>query len=97
MAVIRLPDGRLFLHSPVEADAATRAAIDARLGDEADPCCAGAIEQVLLRGAPYMNEIAFFHRLSRAMRASIDRVTVGHGEVLERGVNAALAKAYAWQ
>jgi len=44
-----------------------------------------------------MDEIAFFHRVSRAMRASIDRVTVSHGEVLERGVNAALAKAYAWQ
>jgi hypothetical protein len=29
MTVIRLPDGGLFLHSPVEADAATRAGVDA--------------------------------------------------------------------
>ena len=114
MTVIRLADGGLLLHSPVEADAATRAAVDALgpvrciaapndvhhlfagpwktaypqarllgspglpkkrpdlrfdaiLGDEPDPCCAGAIEQVWLRGAPYMNEIAFFHARSRTL------------------------------
>lgn len=114
MTVIRLPDGGLLLHSPIEADAATRAAVDALgpvrcivapndvhhlfagpwktaypqarllgapglpkkrrdlafdaiLGDEPDACYAGAIEQVLLRGAPYMNEIAFLHVASRTL------------------------------
>jgi len=88
MTVIRLPDGGLSLHSEVEGDAATRA----------------AIERVLLRGAPSMNEIAFFPSASRAMRGSIDRVldrdfdrvSVTQDEVLERGGNTALAKAYAW-
>ena len=31
------------------------------------PCYAGAIDQLLLRGAPYMNEIAFLHRASRTL------------------------------
>jgi hypothetical protein len=30
MTVVRLPDGTLFLHSPIRLDAATRAALDAR-------------------------------------------------------------------
>ncbi len=48
--------------------------------------------------------VRWFIRDRRAMRASIervlawdfDRVTVTHGEVLESGGRAALAKAYAW-
>ena len=114
MTVIRLPDGGLFLHSPVEADAATRRAVEAlgavraiaapnylhhlfaggwkqaypqarllgapglarkrrdlafdgELGDEPDPSCAGAIEQVFVRGARLLNEVAFFHRASRTL------------------------------
>ena len=123
---------------------------DAILGDAPHPSYANSLEQVLLAGAPYMKEIAFFHRASHtllltdaafhptpasafgvrfwtkltavrdgfgpnalvrwfirdraAMRASIDhvlawdfdRVTVTHGEVLESGGRAALARAYAW-
>lgn len=123
---------------------------DAILGETPHPSYAGSIDHVLLGGAPYMNEIAFFHRASRtllltdaafhptaassrgariwmklttvrdgfgpnalvrwfirdrrAMRASLDRVlawdfdrvTVTHGEVLESGGRAALARAYAW-
>jgi hypothetical protein len=114
MTVIRLTDGGLFLHSPVEADAATRRAVEAlgavraiaapnyvhhlfaggwkqaypqarllgapslarkrrdlafdgELGDEPDPSYAGAIEQVFVRGAPLLNEVAFFHRASRTL------------------------------
>ena len=123
---------------------------DAILGETPHPAYGASLDQVLLAGAPYMNEIAFFHRASRtllltdaafhptpassrgarvwmklttvrdgfgpnalvrwfirdrrAMRASIDRVlawdfdrvTVTHGEVLESGGRAALARAYAW-
>jgi len=125
-------------------------AFDAILGDAPHPSYAESLDQVLLGGAPYMNEIAFLHRASRtllltdaafhptpassrgarvwmklttvrdgfgpnalvrwfirdrrAMRASIDRVlawdfdrvTVTHGELLESGGRAALARAYAW-
>jgi len=114
MTVIRLPDGGLFLHSPVQADAATRRAVDAlgavrviaapnyvhhlfaggwkqaypqalllgapglprkrrdlpfdgELGDEPHPSCAGALEQVFVRGARLLNEVAFFHRASRTL------------------------------
>jgi len=123
---------------------------DAILGGTPHASYAASLDHVLLGGAPYMNEIAFFHRASRtllltdaafhptpastrgaliwtklttvrdgfgpnalvrwfirdrrAMRASLDRVlawdfdrvTVTHGEVLESGGRAALARAYAW-
>ena len=114
MTVIRLPGGGLFLHSPVEADAATRGAVEAlgavraivapnyvhhlfaggwkqaypqarllgapglarkrrdlafdgELGDEPEPSYAGALEQVLVRGARLLNEVVFFHRASRTL------------------------------
>ena len=114
MTVIRLADGRLFLHSPARLDDATRAALDqlgpvgcvvapskvhhffvgdyataypaarvygppglaakrkdltlhAELGDAAPPEWAAEIEQHLFRGAPYLNEVVFFHRASRTL------------------------------
>jgi Domain of unknown function (DUF4336) len=114
MTVIRLPDRGLFLHSPVEADAATRRAVEAlgvvraiaapnyvhhlfaggwkqaypqarllgapglarkrrdlafdgELGDEPDPSYAGTLDQVLVRGARLLSEVAFFHRASRTL------------------------------
>jgi len=197
MSVVRAPDGGLLLHSPVEADAATRAAVeslgrvsaivcpnnvhhlfaggwkdafpearllgppglaakrrdlafDGELGDALDASFAGALECHLVRGIPHLNEVAFFHAASRtllltdlafhptaasspglrrwtwltrvkdgfgpnavvrllirdraALRDSLDRVlawdfdrvTLTHGEVLERGGREALRRAWAW-
>jgi len=114
MTVVRLPDGGLFLHSPVRLDGATRQALaaigpvrcvvapskvhhffvgeyrdaypdarlfaapglaekrrdlrfDAELGDAAPADWAGAIDQVVFRGAPLMNEVVFLHRASRTL------------------------------
>jgi hypothetical protein len=114
MTVIRLPDGGLLLHSPVEADAATRAAVEALgpvrwiaapnrfhhlfagawraahpearllgapgldakrrdlafdgvLGDAPNPAWGGAIDTLLLQGAPFTNEVAFLHRSTRTL------------------------------
>jgi len=38
---------------------------DAQLGDDADPAWRGEIEQVVFRGSPLLEEVAFFHRPSR--------------------------------
>ncbi len=38
---------------------------DAELDDEADPHCAGDIDQVVFRGSFAMEEVVFFHRASR--------------------------------
>jgi len=197
MTVVRLRDGGLWLHSPVELDAPTRAALDALgpvravvapslvhhffvgdygqaypeaklfaapglakkrgdlqfdavLSDDAPPEWAGEIDQHLFRGAPLINEVVFYHPSTRtlvltdlafnvvrpavsrrarlffalvgargftphrvvklitrdrvAARRSIDRilqwdfnrVTVTHGEVLERGGRAAFERAFRW-
>jgi hypothetical protein len=197
MSVVRAPTGGLVLHSPVEADAETRAAVealgrvsaivcpnkvhhlfaggwkrshpDARLlgppglaakrrdlsfdgvlGDEPDASLGGALACHLVQGIPHMNEVAFFHAASRtllltdlafhptaasspglrrwtwltrvrdgfgpngvvrmlirdraALRGSLDRVlawdfervTVTHGEVLEKGGREAFRRAWAW-
>jgi Domain of unknown function (DUF4336) len=40
---------------------------EAELGDEAPPEWASDIEQTLLRGAPYVNEVVFFHRGSKSL------------------------------
>ncbi|RIK92978.1 MAG: hypothetical protein DCC71_24285 [Proteobacteria bacterium] len=114
MTVVRLPDGGLLLHSPVEADAPTRAAVDAlgpvrfvcapnrvhhlyaggwktaypdarllgapglarkrrdlrfdgELGDAPDPAWGGVLDTLLLRGAPWLDEVAFLHRPTRTL------------------------------
>lgn len=114
MTVIRLADGSLFLHSPVQLDSETRHALDAVgpvravvapskvhhffvgdyragypqahiyaapgleakrrdlqfhgvLGDEAPDEWCGQIEQHLFRGAPYINEVVFFHPATRTL------------------------------
>ena len=114
MTVIRLADGRLFLHSPILLDPETRAALDqigavraiiapskahhlfagdylkaypeaklcgapglsgkrkdltfaSILGDEADPDWRDEIEQHLFRGAPFLNEVVFYHRATRTL------------------------------
>ncbi len=140
----------LLLGAPGLGEKRRDLSFDAILGATPHPSYAASLDQVLLGGAPYMNEVAFLHRASRtllltdaafhptpassrgariwmrlttvrdgfgpnalvrwfirdrrAMRASIDRVlawdfdrvTVTHGEVLETGGRAALARAYAW-
>jgi hypothetical protein len=114
MTVVRLPDGGVFLHSPVPTDGPTCAAVDAigpvraivapnrvhhfyagdwkrahpgarllgapglaakrkdlafdgELGDGADVSYAGAIDQLVVRGAPFLSEVAFLHRASRTL------------------------------
>lgn len=114
MSVVRLPDGGTWLHSPVAADPATRAAVEAigplraivapsrihhffagewkrahpearllgapglaakrrdlafdgELGDAPDGSYAGALEQHVVRGAPYLSETVFLHRASRTL------------------------------
>ena len=114
MTVIRLPDGGLFLHSPVRLDDRLRSELDAlgtvravvapnkahhlyvgdyrvpypkarfygalglqtkrrdlaffgMLGDEPMPEWRGAIEQRFFRGAPWLNEVVFFHPASRTL------------------------------
>src|SRR5487761_1385496 len=37
------------------------------LGDEAEPDWRGQIEQHLFRGAPFLNEVVFFHRATRTL------------------------------
>ncbi len=197
MTVVRLPDGGLWVHSPVTPDPALRRELDAigpvraivaparahtlflqafreaypeagvwlapgllekrprfapaeELSDSAPGLWRGAIEQHFVRGAPLMNEVVFFHLSSRTLvltdlafnvherdrgnarlfywftgavgrfgphriiRAGVrdkpaalasiqrilewdfDRVTVTHGDVLERGGPEALREAYAY-
>ncbi|HZI09454.1 MAG TPA: DUF4336 domain-containing protein [Myxococcus sp.] len=114
MTVIRLPDGGLWLHSPVAFTPEARAAVDSlgpvrflvapnlmhhmavqdwaaaypeakvaapaslkkkrpdlridmELGDKPDPGWAGAIDQVLVRGMPKLDEFLFLHRPSRTL------------------------------
>ena len=114
MTVIRLPDGGLFLHSPVRLDDRLRSELDAlgpvravvapnkahhlfvgdyrvpypkarfygalglqtkrkdlaffaMLGDEPMPEWRGTIEQRFFRGAPWLNEVVFFHPTSRTL------------------------------
>lgn len=42
-------------------------AFDGELGDGADVSYAGTLEQLVVRGAPAMSEVAFFHRASRSL------------------------------
>ncbi len=115
MTVVRVPDGGLWLHSPVRLDQSTRQALDtlgpvrhvvapskvhhlyvgdyraaypsARLyaapglaekrddvdfdevldGDTAPASWAGTLELHLFRGAPFVNEVVFFHGASRTL------------------------------
>ncbi len=114
MTAIRLPDGGLWVHSPVGFSPEARAAVDAlgpvrflvapnlmhhltlqdwaaaypeakvaapaglrkkrpdlridlELGEKPDPGWAGAIDQVLVRGMPKLDEFLFLHRPSRTL------------------------------
>jgi hypothetical protein len=114
MTIVRLPGGRLWIHSPVPMEAADREALDrlgsvryvvapskvhhlfvlplleaypnarlfvapglsvkrpelpvhAELGDQPPSEWEGELEQALLRGAPLMNELFFFHPRSRTL------------------------------
>jgi hypothetical protein len=42
-------------------------AFDGELGDVPDPSFAGALECHLVKGMPYLNEVAFLHRASRTL------------------------------
>jgi hypothetical protein len=115
MTVVRLPDGGLFVHSPVALTSTLAAEIDALgrvhhvvspnelhhlwlgdahaawpdarlwappglaqkrpelpfaapLGDAAPDAWAGALEQGLVRGSRWMEEVVFFHPASRTLR-----------------------------
>jgi hypothetical protein len=197
MTVVRLPDGGVLLHSPVEPDSVTRKAVDAlgpvraivapnrvhhffaapwkaaypdaallaapglpqkrrdvafdgELGDAPPTLWSAALDQHVFDGAPYLSEVVLLHRASRtllltdlamnvttprprsralwfrltggygrfgpnrvaracirdraAARRSVDRIlgwdfdriTVTHGDVVERGGQAAFREAYAW-
>jgi len=52
-------------------------AIDAVLGDEPDPAWQGVVDQVLVRGFPFANEVVFFHRPSATLIASDLAFNVG--------------------
>lgn len=114
MAIVRLDDGRLLIHSPCEIDAELKGeiealgpvafiiapgtlhhlhvgscqqafpeaathicpgiekkrpdlAFDGLLGDAPDPGWAAEFDQVLMRGARFIGEVAFFHRSSRTL------------------------------
>ncbi len=114
MSVVRLEDGSLWVHSPIDADEPTRRQIDALgpvrwivapsklhhlyvndfhrhypeasiyvspdlpkkrpdipakgvLGDEPEPPWAGQIDQTVVRGSIYFDEVIFFHRASRTL------------------------------
>jgi hypothetical protein len=124
MTVVRLPDSKLLLHSPIEATADLirevkalgpvaylvapnrlhhlfvgewqRACPDAQLyvapgletkradlaiagvlGDEVEPGWQGVIDQVLLRGFPFANEVVFFHQPSATLIATDLAFNVG--------------------
>lgn len=126
MTVVRLPDGRLLLHSPIAAsDALVREvealgpvaflvapnrlhhlfvgdwqrafpeaalyvapgldakrpdlATDGVLGDAPEPGWQDALDQVLLRGFPFANEVVFFHRPSATLIATDLAFNVGPG------------------
>jgi len=60
------PQARL-LGAPGLAAKRKDLAFDAELGDGPDVSCAGAIDQLVVRGAPYLSEVAFLHRASRTL------------------------------
>lgn len=51
--------------------------IDAVLGDEPPPAWQGVVDQVLVRGFPFANEVVFFHRPSATLIASDLAFNVG--------------------
>lgn len=124
MTVVRLPDSKLLLHSPIAAraelvrevsalgpvayivapnrlhhlfvanwqqafpDASTYVApgletkradlaISGVLGDEPEPGWKGVLDQILLAGFPFANEVVFFHRPSATLIASDLAFNVG--------------------
>ena len=124
MTVVRLPDGRILLHSPIAASDAlvggieklgpvaflvapnrvhhlyvaewTRACPDAALfvapgldtkrpdlaiagvlGDSPEPGWAAVLDQVVLRGIPFTNEVVFFHRPTATLIATDLAFNVG--------------------
>jgi hypothetical protein len=60
------PDARLFA-APGLAEKRRDLQFDAVLGDDPPPEWRGVIEQHLFRGAPYINEVVFFHPASRTL------------------------------
>jgi hypothetical protein len=124
MTVVRLPDSKLLLHSPIAAtpdlvdevkalgpvaylvapnrlhhlfigewqracpDASLYVApgldtkradleIEGVLGDEPEPAWEGVVDQVLLAGFPFANEVVFFHRPSATLIATDLAFNVG--------------------
>lgn len=60
------PSVRLFA-APGLAGKREDLRFDAELGDDSPPDWAGTLEQHLVRGAPMMNEVVFFHPASRSL------------------------------
>ena len=60
----RWPEARVYA-SPGLADRQPSLDFHAELGDEPDPAWADDIDQVIFRGSLFMEEVVFFHRLSR--------------------------------
>ena len=127
MTVVRLPDGGLFLHSPIAPEEGLREevaalgdvrclvspnkihhlylgdwkrvfpqarlyaspgvrrrrrdlAFDADLGDQAEPEWRGVLDQLIFSGSFVMQEVVFFHRLSRTLILAdlIENFPAGH-------------------
>ena len=64
--VAAYPEARLFA-APGLPEKRQDLRFDAILGDDPPPQWRGVLEQHLFRGAPYVNEVVFFHRASRTL------------------------------
>lgn len=79
-----LPDVRLYA-SPGLAEKARKLRFDETLGDEAPSAWRGQIDQHCFQGAPFMREVAFFHRKSGSlMLADLCFNYVEHPQFLAR-------------
>ena len=78
MTIARLAGGGLFVHSPIALTADVRRAVEAlgkradlrfdgELGDRPEPAWAPVIDQLVFRGSRALDEVVFFHRLSRTV------------------------------
>jgi hypothetical protein len=75
------PEARFFA-APGLPEKKPKLAFDEVLSDDAPEAWAGQIDQVLLRGAPYLNEVVFRHRESRTLIFTDGVFNMGDGGTL---------------
>jgi hypothetical protein len=63
------PDASTFVAPDLEAKRPDLE-ITGLLGDDAEPGWQGTVDQILVRGLPFMNEVVFFHRPSATLIAT---------------------------